>query len=228
MKINKIIIIVLSCFIINSFLHADESITSEKYFSLVERIINGERDINFLLMRLSYTKTELYVPYGSRKKERKKVLDAFQKKKYKKVLKLAEKVFKTDFIDMNTHYMCMLAAKRIEDNEKVDFHQFIVTGLLDSITMGSNGETVDTAYKVISTREEDFILTSFGYTTVRREEIRKNDAVIDKVFAEDFTGKKKSMYFNKNIPNEWLNKKYTLDEEVKESQDENKKEKKSQ
>ena len=200
---------------------AEDKNNNKIYFTLLEKALNSDKDLNFLALRLSYIDTDLFVPYGGDKKKlRKKVLNAFQKKKYKKVLKLAEKVFETDFVDMHTHYMCMLASKKLEKSEKADFHEFIVTGLVDSITMGSNGKTPETAYNIITTREENFILTILGFTTVRREEMRKDGHAYDKIFVKDtLQNKEQVVYFNKDIPNKWLNDKYSPNDEANTAED---------
>ena len=148
------------------------------------------------------------MPYTGDKTLRKNVTEAFQKKKYKKVIKLAEKVFKTDYLDMNTHFMCMMSYKYLENAEKEAFHKFILTGLIDSVVSKGDGRFSYTAYPVISTREEQFIITTLGFVMDRHEEIRTKESIVDKVFVKDLlTGRNKILYFNKDLPNKWLNKK---------------------
>jgi len=184
------------------------------YLEKIKLLKEDINDIDFRELRFEYTKTSFYIPYGSKKDERIDVITAFKKKNYKLVIKLAEKVFERDFLDMNTHYMCMIAHQKLGNLEKMEFHKMVLNGLIDSIVSFGDGRSPETAYEVISTREEEFIITTLGFVTVTREEIRTKDHVIDKVFAASLdSGARKILYFNKDIPNKWLNNKYSSQKE---------------
>ena len=143
------------------------SLDDASYLALLERVKAGDKTVDFRELRFSYTRTSLYAPYGGDKKERLKVVEAFKKKNYKAVIKYAEKVFETDYLDLNTHYMCMIAQQQLGNTEREEFHTFVLNGIIDSIVSYGDGRSPETAYEVISTREEEFIITTLGFVTVR-------------------------------------------------------------
>ena len=184
----------------------------EAYLEIIDRLKGGDKEIDFLELRMLYAKTGFYIPYGysERKEIRIKAIEAFKKENYKKVLKLAEKIFENDYLDLNTHFMCMISYKNLEESEKEEYHKFVLNGLIDSVVSYGDGRSPETAYKVISTREEEFILTTLGYITATRDEIRTKKHAFDKIFAKNLENqKKKVLYFNKDVPNKWLNDKYS-------------------
>ena len=167
-----------------------------------------------------YTKTQFYAPYADEesKELRLKVIETFKKGNYKKTLKLSEEVFEKDYLNMNMHFMCMMSYKKLEDSEQEEYHKFVLNSLIDSIVSFGDGRSPETAYNVISTREEEFILSALGYTLIKREEIRTKKHAFDKIFAKGMEkSKKKILYFNKDMPNKWLNETYSgqIDPNVK-------------
>lgn len=184
----------------------------EEYLALLEKVKSGDKTVDFLDLRMLYSQTQFYIPYAdeTRKKIRLKVIEVFKKGKYEKTLKLSEEVFEKDYMDMNMHYMCMMSYNKLENKEMEAFHKFVLNALIDSIVSFGDGRSAETAYKVISTREEEFILTILGYVIKRREEVRTKNHALDKIFTSSLDGNKnKILYFNKDVPNKWLNKKYS-------------------
>ncbi len=191
---------------------SEGNVNDKLYLNMIEKIKKGDKKVDFLELRDIYVKSSYYNPYGDKKakKIRLKIAEIFKKKKYKKVLNLSKKVFDRDFFDLNTHYMCLISAKKLNLPEVEEFHKYIINSVVDSIVNYGDGKSLDTAYKIISTREEEFILTVLGFVTITRHEIRKNGHIYDKIFAESLNdGSKRTFYFNKDIPNKWLNEKYS-------------------
>ncbi len=181
---------------------AQSKYTPELYNQLVEKARKGE-DVDYLAMRLSYTRTPQYNPYASQ--ENKAMQDAYKAGKYQESFDSAQKILKTNFVDMDAHMVASLSATKLENEEKAKFHRKIVNGLASSITTVGDGRSIESAYIVINVREEYILLQFMGLERVNQELKQNQNQVFDVMKVKNpKDGQEGEIFFNVTIPFNWI------------------------
>ncbi len=168
---KKIIIIILLIFAVTGLSASDTTFTKKpdflkigKYEKILNRFINGDRKINFLDLRMSFTKTSKYNPYEKTLDTiSKSMIDLLNEKKYKEAIKLADTILLKEYVDMYAHYACYYAFSALQDTNNATFHEYIMDRLLNSIVESGDGKTPASAFLVISNREIYFLIFIYGF-----------------------------------------------------------------
>ena len=150
----------------------------ELYESLVEKLKKGDFTIDFAALRMAFTKTEGFSGYGRLDKEAYAALD---KKDYPNALKLAEERLKIDYLDLNAHFVAFVANKESGKTEKAEFHRNVLLKQIEAIEKSGDGKTPETAYVVIGTDEEYFMINYLGYKPSSQGLYRANGHIYDKM-----------------------------------------------
>ena len=141
---------------------AESTRLAKEYEELVAKLKQGDTSIDFKKLRLAFTETKEFSPYGG-SESRELMNDALAKKDFKEALKLANERLKNYYVDIDAHFTAMIANLELKREKEAGFHRNVVRGLLDSILDGADGKTAKTAYFVISIREEYFVMSYNGY-----------------------------------------------------------------
>jgi len=171
---------------------------AESYESMVGRLKQFDRTVDFTALRQAYTQSPDYSPYGGgTDKAHGAMFQAFGKKQYDKAIKEAEKVLKEYYLDIDAHIICQLAFAETGKRERADYHQFVSEGLVQSILDSGDGQSEKTAYAVVTVDEEYALLRVWGFGLrsqgLRHAEGHSYDVltVIDRQ-----TNEEKRIYFN--------------------------------
>jgi|WetSurMetagenome_2_1015567.scaffolds.fasta_scaffold00458_8 hypothetical protein len=176
-------------------------IDNTNYYDLVKKLGNNDKNIDFKALRLSYTKTPDYKPYGENDSARDAALKALNKKDYAEAVRQAQAVLAGNYVDLDAHMICRIAYREMGNSAKYAFHNYVLKGLVSSLYASGDGTSVDKAIIVISTKEEYFILNANSLKLVRQSLISSNGRRYDKMEVENKkTGEKKVMYFDVDIP----------------------------
>lgn len=132
------------------------------YNDMVAKVKGGDLNVDFKALRIAFTKTKAYSPYGGGSDEIKAAFAAVDKKDYKAAIKAVDAMLKDDYVDMDAHVAASLAYGGMGDNAKADFHKKVYLGLVNSIITSGDGKTPETGYVVISTHEEYVTLRALG------------------------------------------------------------------
>jgi hypothetical protein len=205
---KKYLVIVISVFFLFSATgHGGEAETTD-YYTLVKMLKSNNRAVDFKTLRLGYTKTPDYNPYNDDSGKRNAMFEALGNKKYEEAAQQAESILEKNHTDLEAHFVCRIAYRERGNSERYDYHQFILKGLVDSITGSNDGKTPETAFVVIAVQEEYFVLNIFGFKTLKSSLQNANGHDYDKMEVEHKkTGEKAVFYFNVDMPYTWLNKK---------------------
>lgn len=177
------------------------------YYELVKKLKNNDMNINFQALRLSYTKTQDYKPYGADDSAKDAAFAALNKKNFAEAASQAELAMENNFVDLNAHMMCRIAYREMGNSKKYNFHNAVLKGLVDSLYASGDGTTPEKAIVVISVPEEYFLLNANGLKSIRNTLFTQNSHNYDKMDVENkTTGEKTVIYFNIDIPYNWLNK----------------------
>jgi hypothetical protein len=180
--------------------------TGPDYYAMVKQLKSNDLKVDFKALRLSYTKTPDYQPYGGETaKTGDAAVDALNKKDYKEAIRLAEAVLEKNFVDFEAHMICQMGYRELGSMTKYAFHRNILKGLVSSLYASGDGLTPETAMIVITTREEYFFMSANGLRKIKQSLVKANDHSYDRMDVENAkTGEKKTIYFNIDIPYGWL------------------------
>lgn len=179
--------------------------TAARYKELLDKLKKGERDVDFTELRMSYTETADYSPYGDDSETRQAMFAAINSGKWDDALKHSAKLLEKNYVDINGHFGAFAANMRKGDAERADFHKFVVRGLLDSVRSGGDGKSVEHAFVVISTDEEYALLNSLGLRTTNQALLNSGGHAYDRLSAIDPETKQTyDFYFQIDIPFGWL------------------------
>ena len=178
-----------------------------KYEALLEKVKAGDTNVSFKELRIAYTESEGYAPYGGNSEGRKSMLAALKDKDYDKALGLAGTIFKQNYVDITAHLVSSIAYDELKNAERAKYHHGIVEGLIQSILKSGDGKSLETAYVVIATDEEYALFNVLGMKVVTQSLVHDKDHSYDKMDAVDRkTNQTATFYFNIDIPFNWLSK----------------------
>jgi Domain of unknown function (DUF4919) len=180
---------------------------NSSYATLLERAKKGDKSVDFKELRLAYTETVQYKPYGADRASRQKMFDSLNAKEYAQALELADKILAGNFLDMNGQFGAFIAHRELGNADKAAYHKFLFDGLVNSVHKSGDGKSTSTAFVVISTDEEYVLLNWLGLRATGQSLIREDNHVFDLMKAVDReTNDAVSYYFNIDKPYNWLGK----------------------
>jgi Domain of unknown function (DUF4919) len=175
------------------------------YESLLERVKKGDQTVDFKELRLAYTETSGYSPYGGNTEARKAMFAALRAKEFDKVLSSAEAILAKNYVDINGHFGCFVAHRELGHTEKAAYHRFIVEGLINSIKNSGDGKAIETAFVVISTDEEYALFNWLGLRPTNQALLKENGHNYDRMTVVDpKTNQTLTYFFNIDKPFNWL------------------------
>jgi hypothetical protein len=138
------------------------SLTEEDYITQLDTIKKGESS-DFFTLRMAYTKTKEYSPYQSDISDSiKKALLLIDSLRFENALSVLKYIQDYNFVNIPSHLYCGFIYMELGDSLKSEYHYNIYDGLLNSIYDSGDGISPETAYIVITTKEEYDFLNWFG------------------------------------------------------------------
>jgi outer membrane protein assembly factor BamD (BamD/ComL family) len=171
-------------------------LTAKDYDEMVAKVNRGDMTVDFHQMRLAYTETKQYAPYGGMQ-ERDGMYAAMRSKDYEKALSLAEDRLKQHFVDLNAVYIAALSSKQLSKTTESDFYLKVLKKMMDDILRNGDGLTAKTAIFAIGISEQYFIMSFLGFQRVTKTLERTDGSVFDVHASENpETKETRKFYFN--------------------------------
>lgn len=175
------------------------------YATLLERAKKSDATVDFKELRLAYTETPEYSPYGGDREARRNMFASLNAKEYEQALEPAGKILAKNFVDLNAHFVSYVANRELGRSEKATFHKFMFDGLMKSITGHGDGKTAEAAFVVISTDEEYIFFNFVGLRPAGQSLVNQNGHSYDRMMANDpKTNEAVVYFFNIDKPFNWL------------------------
>ena len=175
------------------------------YAALLERAKKSDATLDFKELRMAYTETSDYNPYGSDRDSRQKMFAAVKAREFNQALEFAEKLLAKNFVDMNGQFGAYLSNRELGHADKATFHKFMFDGLVKSITASGDGKTAETAFVVISTDEEYVLFNFLGLRPTGQSLVNQNGHSFDRMTAlNPETNETVTYFFNIDKPFNWL------------------------
>src|SRR6266480_2380735 len=175
------------------------------FAALLERAKKSDATLDFKELRMAYTETADYSPYGGDRETRKKMFAALNAGEFDAAVESAEKILAKNYVEINAHFVAYVAHRESGRAEKATFHKFMFDGLVKSITGSGDGKTAETAYVVITTDEEYSLFNILGLRPAGQSLITRNGHSFDRMTATNpKTNETVVYFFNIDKPFNWL------------------------
>ncbi len=173
------------------------SLSEEDYQIKLDSIKSSLSD-DFFTLRMAYTHTKDYSPYASSVSDSlKKVTQFIDSSNYDSAISMINKIHEIEYVNIPSHLYLGYIYDQLGDSLKSKFHFTIYDGLLNSIYQSGDGRTPQTAYIVISTKEEYQFLNWFNLQFHSQSLIDKDEYSFDLMSVSDpNTNEKFEIYFN--------------------------------
>jgi len=185
------------------------SLTTRDYLTQLDSLKNYFA-CDFFTLRMAYTKTPDYSPYGiSMGDSLKEIRKRIESNQYKKALQILNNVQKIEFVNILSHLYCGYIYRETGDSIQSEYHYFIYQSLLKSILHSGDGVSPKTAYIVISTKEEYLFLDWFNLNYSSQSLMHQDGFSFDVFSTTDpETGEEFEIYFNIQLPFDVLSKSF--------------------
>lgn len=177
-----------------------------EYQRLADRLKSGDTAIDYTRLRYAFVRTADYNPYDKLSAERAAMITAMEGKDFVSALNHARSVLDRNYLDMEAHFFSNIANRELGNGERQRFHTAVLKGLMASLYGSGDGQSMETAYTVISTDEEYFMLRINGYKVMQQKLMQKDGVHYDAMDVEHLkSGARTTIYFNVEFPFAWLN-----------------------
>ena len=181
------------------------------YEDLVAKLKSGDTKIDFTALRMSYSESKDASAYGADHESRRVMNLAVMDGQCAEAIKLADEILGKFYLSPDAHAAKSKCYSELKDATKAAFHKSIYLGLINSILAKGDGNTYDTAYRVITIEEEYAVMKALGYSVWAQEYERRGDHLCDVLRAtDDKTKNAVKLYFNVDIPARLEQKKTTV------------------
>jgi hypothetical protein len=182
-------------------LPSPKSSSSHLYDSLLAQVRSGDTTIDFESLRMAYTETSDYSPYGDESEEG-AIFAAIDSGQWNLALERAANVLKTNYVSITAHIGAELAYRNLEASDSAKLHHTIVYKLAMSILNSGDGTSPESAWKVIRVSEEYTVLQMLGKRVGSQALVRSSDGhPVDKMSVTDReTGEETTYYFDVSLP----------------------------
>jgi len=169
------------------------------YQTLRDRLIAGDTTIDYRELRMAYTLTPEYRPYGYNESKT-ALFAAFRQLDPQPLIEAANRVLEYNYVSMDAHAALAHAYELLEDKERCRFHREVLDGLCESILGEGDGLTPETAWKVICTDEEYAVMLATHRQVVGQRLLYLLDHPYDEITVIDnFTAEQSVFYFDIEI-----------------------------
>jgi hypothetical protein len=177
-----------------------EGLKGTDYQTLVRRVEAGDFTVDFRALRLACMKSTQCEPTAT-----KAALGAINRAEsdhdFARVVEITERLVRQGFVNLEAHADSVKAYEAIQDSARSKFHLDVTGGLLRSILFSGDGKSKETAFEVISDREEILTLAAkhlpYSGSGVSTSAIEENSHRYDRwEILDPKTGKTVVLFFN--------------------------------
>lgn len=169
-------------------------VTKADYEDLLAKLKKGDTAINFAKMRLAYTETKDYAPYGG-SAERGEMYQAFRDDDFKKAMSAASKMLETNYVEVAAHFIAWKSKEQLGDKTTAETHKKIYDGLMAAIQQ-NDGLSEKTAMISIGIAEQYFVMGQMGFTRQSKALTQKDGSMFDVHTSVNEAKETRKFYFN--------------------------------
>lgn len=206
---RRCIVVLIALALCFACLPGKVALCADDYSVLLAKVKNFDKTVDFKALRLAYTKTPDYNPYGRDNSRDDAMGKAIEEEKFEEAIKIAQTILEKNYVHIFAHFVSRIAYRELGDQKKFEYHHFVTNGLVQSIIGSGRGRDPEGAFLVISTDEEYMILDVLGLKSKTQSTLKVADQTYDKLEVVDRkTGDTGEIFFNVTIPFEWLSRQF--------------------
>jgi hypothetical protein len=137
MRTITVILVVAACYCPATALQSSTDIQKD-FDALLAKVKQSDESVDFAQLRRLYSQTASYSPYGNDSK--KEMSDALNNKDFKKSRSLADEALKKNYLNVDAHFVKMIACDELKDTGCYTHHKYVARG--ESSTQSSVRGTV--------------------------------------------------------------------------------------
>ena len=198
MRTPPLALILLALLAVPRFLPAADP--PSEYATLLAALKAGNTDVDYTRLRLSYMDSPEYKQAKDTTAPEKAMFDALNAKDFPGALKNAQAVLESEYVNIDAHYVALVANREMGNADKAEFHRAIFRGLVNSIRNSGDGSSPEKAWVVISVHEEYVLLRALGMRPGQQAVMHQNGHSYDEMTVKDGDGTEHKFYFNVDIP----------------------------
>ena len=172
------------------------------YGQLVDRLKAGDRTVDFTELRMAFTHTPAY--RGMMMGFYQALWRTLNSSDFEAAIRLAENVLRQNYAEPNAHMVAARAHRELGHSEQAEFYQFVVDGLIRSITSKGDGTTAESAYQVIDISEEYALFRSMNVSVKSQSMVGppvSGRPIVDRVVVVDGrTSEERVIFFSVDNP----------------------------
>jgi len=172
---------------------------SDRYLEEEQKVKRQDSGADFTKLRLYYTNTAMYKPFGGKEKELMgPMFNAMQKRDYKICLQMAGEILEVNYVSLNAHYAATRCNYGLGAVEEGVFHKYVLDGLVASVGASGTGTSKEDAYVTISPNEMKAFLDLHGLDVRRQKTDRdkRKGRAYRIITVVDETGGRKEVVFD--------------------------------
>lgn len=171
---------------------------AKSYAELVAQAESGDAATDFTALRMAYSQSPDYDPYGSATGEKFAVLwPAFKARDCAKVLAVSDEMLKADYTLASVHVIRSECFRLTGDRDRDAREEMIGRGLANSLRASGDGKSTKTAIVVVTMSEERFMLVALGLREEKQSLINDGGHVYDLIEgANEAADGPKTAFFN--------------------------------
>ena len=172
------------------------------YAVLVDRLKAGDRTVDFTELRMAFTHTPAY--RGMMMGFYQPLWRTLNSSDFEGAIRVAETVLRQNYAEPNAHMVAARGHRELGHSEQAEFYQFVVDGLMRSITSKGDGKTAESAYHVIDVSEEYALFRSMN-VSVKSQSMAglpvSGRPIVDRVVVVDGrTNEERVIFFSVDSP----------------------------
>ena len=173
----------------------------DEYAALLARVKQGDMTVDFRAFRIAGALASGRQASAMALADHAAFLKLLGSVDYQGALESTNQSLIRNYASVAGHYDAMLACKRLQKTEEAALHERLVNALADSIQWSGDGKSPETAWFVVMTPEEDFMLREVMHVTQKsRASVIRDGHAYDRVeVVAPLTNESQSVWFNTDV-----------------------------
>ncbi|HML24111.1 MAG TPA: DUF4919 domain-containing protein [Aggregatilinea sp.] len=171
---------------------------------LLARIQQQPQDADYHSLRMAYARSPEYAPYVHDLEGVERLRDALQSGDLEAALLAVGRLLSFNYLDIEAHMAADYVYTMQGDTDRSTYHRTVARGLIDAINDTGDGNSPETAYIVLNIPEEYTFMRLLGYTPGQQTLVTRDEHEFDMFDVEDPEGQTRQIYFNIDLPRQWL------------------------
>ncbi len=164
------------------------------YAQLLASALNDIRQADFTALRHAYTHTPHYNPYRSGAPDA-ELIDLMRAENWSAAVVRCEQLLADDYMHAPLHLTLSYIYQQLEDEGRAAWHLQFARGLISSLLSSGDGRSPQTAFKVITVREEYEMLRALSLESLGQRLIAQDDRYFDVLTVRDGSGAEGEVFF---------------------------------